>query len=86
METREGVVTRDSLHRLIEAPPDQNLTAAKEAIEPLADPFLVALANAPIDDELESDEEHAAVEEAKLELERGEYLTMDDVKRELGLT
>lgn len=84
METREGVISRENLHRLVDALPDQNLLAAKEAIEPLADPFLAALASAPIDDEPESEEERAAVAEAVDDLTHGRIRPWDDVRRELA--
>lgn len=84
METGESVLTRESLHRLVDALPEQNLPAAKAAIEPLADPFLAALANAPIDDEPESEDERAAVAEAMDDLGHGRVRPWDDVRRELA--
>ena len=84
MEIRESVTTREDLHRLVDALPDQNLLAAKEAIEPLADPFLAALANAPIDDEPESEDERAAVAEAMDDLTHGRVRPWDEVRRELA--
>lgn len=84
METGKGVITRENLHRLVDALPDQNLLAAKEAIEPLADPFLAALANAPIDDEPESDEERAAVADAMEDLAHGRARPWEAVRGELA--
>ncbi len=81
-------VTRPGLHALIDTLPDTELTEAKRyltGLNTLDDPPLRAALLAPIDDELLTEEEIAAVEEAKAELARGEYVTMDDVKRELGL-
>ncbi len=48
-------------------------------------PPLRAALLAPQDDEPLTEEEIAAVEEAKEELARGEYVTLDAVKRQLGL-
>jgi hypothetical protein len=84
VETGEGVHTRESLHRLVDALPAGNLSAAKAAIEPLADPFLAALANAPVDDEPESEDERAAVAEAVDDLTHDRVRPWDDVRRELS--
>ena len=79
------MLTRDELHRLIDAIPDSKLAVAATALEPLVDPVMRALLTAPIDDEPESEEERAAVAEAKAELARGEFLTHEEVKRRHGL-
>lgn len=50
-----------------------------------ADPLLRTLLNAPIDDEPETEEERAAVAEALAELERGEIVTDEELRRELGI-
>lgn len=77
--------TKEALHHLVDAIPDDGLEAARQALEPLADPFLLALATAPIDDEPETEEERAAVAEAYEAIERGEVFTLEEVRRELGL-
>ena len=79
------MTTKEALYRLIDAIPEQERDAARSALEPLADPVLLALANAPLDDELETDEERGAVAEAWDEYRRGKWVSADDVKRELGL-
>jgi len=87
-ETDSLPVTRSQLHALVDTLPDTELTEAKRYLTGLStvdDPPLRAALLAPIDDEPLTEEEIAAVEEAKEELARGEYLTMDAVKRELGL-
>jgi hypothetical protein len=48
------------------------------------DPVSLALVNAPADDEPESAEERAAVDEAKAEARRGEAIRDDDLEHELG--
>jgi hypothetical protein len=83
VNVREGRTTKETLHRLVDAIPDDNLITAREAIEPLADPFLLALMDAPIDDEAESDEERAAVGEALDDLAHGRTRPWADVRREL---
>ena len=49
------------------------------------DPVALALARAPLDDEPETEEERAAVVEAREAVARGEVFSLDEVKRELGL-
>ena len=81
-------VTRPELHALVDTLPDTELTEAKRYLTGLStfdDPPLRNALLAPIDDEPLTEEEIAAVEEAKREMERGEHVTMDDMKRELGL-
>jgi len=77
-------MTRSELHRLLDAVPDDTLEAAQRALEPLADPFLLALANAPVDDEPETDEERVAVQEAREDIAAGRVRDWDEVRRELG--
>ena len=45
------------------------------------DPVLMSLASAREDDEPETEEERRAVEEAKAEIEAGEWLTHEEVRR-----
>jgi ATP-dependent DNA ligase len=77
--------TRDELYRLIDSIPASQLDDARKALEPLADPMLTSLADAPEDDEPETEEERAAVEEAWDGYRRGEWVSADEVRRELGL-
>ena len=79
------MTTKEALYRLIDAIPEHERDAARSALEPLADPVLLALMNAPLDDEPETEEERAAVEEAWEAYRRGEWVSAEDVKRELGL-
>ena len=87
--TRDALpATRPELHALVDMLPDTELAEAKRyltGLNTLDNPALRAALLAPIDDEPLTKEELAAVEEAKREMARGEYVTMDDVKRELGL-
>ena len=56
-------------------------------IEPLPPehPVLAALRNAPLDDEPETAEERAAVEEAREAERRGEVISDEELRRRLGL-
>jgi uncharacterized coiled-coil DUF342 family protein len=48
-------------------------------------PALLALENAPTDDEPVTEAEERAVEEAREQVRRGEVLTTDELMRDLGL-
>jgi hypothetical protein len=79
------MTTREALHRLVDSIPAAHLDDARKALEPLTDPLLASLANAPYDDEPETDEERAAVEEGWEAYRRGDWVSAEDVRRELGL-
>ena len=81
------MTVKEQLHHAVEAMTDAE---ARTALETLArasgDPVAWLLAHAPVDDEPESEQERAAVEEAKRELAGGaKPVSLDEVKRELGL-
>lgn len=80
---------KERLHRLVEELPESELGAAERYLEYLrlaaTDPVLHAFLTAPEDDEPESDEERAAVAEAVEDMKEGRVLSLDEVKRELGL-
>ena len=82
-------ITKEALHRLIDELPDGDVPMAWRLLEPLrtnGDRGLPrVLAEAPWDDEPETDEERAAVEEAYEASARGEVYTLEEVRRELGL-
>jgi hypothetical protein len=48
------------------------------------DPLIELLDNAPADDEPTTPEEEEAVSEARAELERGETIPLEQLRRELG--
>lgn len=81
--------SRDALHRLVEDLPESELPRAErvlEALKEIAEAPLYALETAPLDDEPETLEERAAVEEALREIREGKPgLTTEELKRELGL-
>ena len=80
------MTTREALYRLVDSIPATQLDDARKLLEPLADPLLTTLANAPYDDaEDETDEERAAVAEGKADLEAGNIVTLEEVRREFGL-
>lgn len=80
------MVTKEQVHKLVDQIADDDLAAAARYLEYLrdkGDPFLRALANAPEDDEPETPEEVAAVEEAKAALARGEVRSLEEVRADL---
>ncbi len=80
----EGMVTiaKEALHRLIDELPDDQ---AERLLRCISDLVLQARALAPLDDEPETPEEAAAVAEGIADLERGDVLTTEQLRRELGL-
>ena len=80
---------KDELHELINALPDSELPAVKKYLqavnEDVIDPVLRAIRNAPYDDEPETPEEAVAVEEAREAMKRGDFVSDDELRRELGL-
>lgn len=73
---------RDTLHALVEAIPPERLPDAIGAMQMLADPVLLALLTAPMEDEDLSDEEVAALDEAEVESAGGTMVIVTD--RELA--
>jgi hypothetical protein len=84
-------MTRETLHQLVEALDEQDVPTAGRVLRALRDSRQVsdplrALDLAPEDDEPETPEERAAVEEALREIREGKPgLTTEELKRELGI-
>ncbi len=76
------MTTKEALHRLIDELPDDQ---AEQILHGILDPVLHARALAPIDDEPETPEEVSAVAEGIADLERGDVLTTEQLRRELGM-
>ncbi|MYC28602.1 MAG: hypothetical protein F4X65_00720 [Chloroflexi bacterium] len=83
------MVTREELHNIIDFLPDSVLAAGGQVFLDFLkkeDPVLFALLTAPQDDEPETEEERAAVEEAYESIARGERMIPDaELAKELGL-
>ena len=73
------MIARDDLHTMLDAIPEDRLPRVREALEQLTDPLLLALLTAPEDDEPVTDEDLAALAEARTERERGELVYFDDL-------
>jgi len=84
-------MTRDAIRQLVDDLDEHDLPIAERLLRALrdtggeSDPFLQALANAPFDDEPETEEERAAVAEARQELLEGRGIPHEEVKRRWGL-
>jgi hypothetical protein len=76
--------SRERLHDILEALPEERLNEAEAALEPLLDPVLLAFLNAPQDDEATTAEDLDAIAEARNEHERGETLSLDEAMAELA--
>lgn len=82
------MTVKDELYRLVDQLPEGEWHAAKRYLEYLrnmGDPLLQALMAAPFDDEPETEEERAAVAEARGDFEAGREVTHEELKREFGL-
>ena len=87
---KEPMTAKEKIHELVDALPERELETAVRVLEGLAalalsDPVAQALAQAPEDDEPVSEEEEAAVAEARAELDRGEFIPHEEVKRRWGI-
>ena len=79
---------RTKLHDLIESLPSEDVPTALRILEALnssSDAVPLALRDVPLDDEPETEEERAAVAEARRDLEEGRVVPHDEVMRKYGL-
>lgn len=82
------MTAKEKLYHLIDELPESELHTAERFLEYLrdmgrCDPVLQALANAPCDDEPETEEERKAVQEARDELARGEGIPWEEARKRL---
>jgi hypothetical protein len=69
------MTARERLHQIVEELPEPDAEQILRAVEHWRDdPVSRALAAAPFDDEPETDDERAAVEEARNEVKRGDVV------------
>ncbi|PYV27252.1 MAG: hypothetical protein DMG24_05075 [Acidobacteria bacterium] len=73
-------------HELIERLPPSQLTAVIGLLEAMLDPVSRAIAQAPLDDEPETEQEHRAVAEAKEWLQHHPGIPFEEVLSDFGLT
>lgn len=67
------MTTKEALHRLIDELPDEEAERVLRALSTV-DPVERSLALAPLDDELETDEEREGAREAREQAARGELI------------
>lgn len=79
---------RATLHSLVDALPEEDLATAGRLLAGLAataDPVQRALLLAPPDDEPDADDDDGGLTEARREVARGEGVSTEELRRELGL-
>jgi len=82
------MLPKERLHELVERLPAEECHAAERYLTYLqeqGDPLLRRLLQAPLDDEAESEDERAAVEEARQDLQGGRVHALSDVRSDLRL-
>lgn len=79
--------SREHAHQLIDQLPEIHLTALVGLLETIVDPVAVALRNAPVDDEPETEAEKRDVAEARQWLRNngGKGIPHEEAMRRLGL-
>ena len=79
--------TKEKAHELIERMAPSQVSAVVGLLETLLDPVSRAIANAPVDDEPESEEERQAVAASKAWMAQhpGEGIPHEDILAEFGL-
>jgi len=75
-------------HELIDRMPLAQVSAIVQMIEAMLDPVSRAIANAPVDDEPESEAERQAVAVSKAWLEKhpGQGISLEDLSADLGIS
>jgi hypothetical protein len=77
--------SRNTLHRLIDELPEEDLAAAERALLMLHAPARVPLDEAPLDDELDDDDFDGGLTEARADMLAGRVVSHEEVKRRWGL-
>ncbi len=78
--------TKEHAHQLIARLPPAQLTAVVGLLEAMLDPVSRAIAQAPLDDEPETEEERQAVAEAREWLRHHPAIPFGEVLSDFGLT
>jgi hypothetical protein len=79
---------KQQAHELIDRMPLAQVSAIVQMIEAMLDPVSRAIANAPVDDEPESEAERQAVAVSKAWLEKhpGQGISLEDLSGDLGIS
>lgn len=78
--------SREHAHELIERLAASQVAAVVGLLEAMLDPVSRAIANAPVDDEPETEEERQAVAEATEWLKHNKPIPFEEVLADFGLT
>ena len=80
--------TKEHAHELIDRLAPRQVSAVVGLLEAMLDPVSLTIANAPIDDEPESEQERQAVAESKAWFEQhgGQGISHEEVLADFGLT
>jgi heme oxygenase len=77
---------KQQVHELVERLAPSQISALVHLLEVMVDPVAHSLANAPVDDELLTDEEIREIAAARDSLDRGEGIPNEEVLSEFGLS
>ena len=80
--------TKEHAYELIDRLPPTQLSAVVGLLEAMLDPASLAIANAPLDDEPETEQERQAVAESKAWFQQhgGQGISHEEVLADFGLT
>jgi hypothetical protein len=76
---------RQQAHFLLDALPDEKISAVRGLLEVMVEPLSSFLAKAPVEEEELTPETAAALDRARASLARGEGVSHEEVLREFGL-
>ena len=76
---------RQQAHFLLDALPDEKVSAVRGLLEVMVEPLSRSLAKAPVEEEELTPETAAALDRARASLARGEGVSHEEVLREFGL-
>jgi hypothetical protein len=82
------MAARDALHRLVDDLPEEDVRTAQRLLAALVltrDPVLQKLLTAPPDDEPDRDDDDGGLTRARREVQDGDLVSLDEVRRELEL-
>jgi len=78
------VEQRRHAHLLIDALPEEKLSAVNNLLDVLVEPLSASLARAPEDDEELTPETIEAIQRASASIDRGETISHEEILREFG--
>jgi len=82
------MAAREALHRLVDDLPEEDVKTAERLLAALVitrDPVLQRLLTAPPDDEPDRDDDDHGLTQARREMQKGDLVSLDEVRRELDL-